>query len=445
MMIIFFNKWDFQRRQNRVASLATRFVYEDRWGGELQWAKRDRGSNSVYGESIFTNRFELIGNYQLPMKEKMFLDYSYNYHNQDSYYGVISYQAMQHVGFTQLRMHKTMGSHEVLGGIPFRFMYYDDNTIGTKSSDGNDPSVTFLPGIFLQDEWAVKENFTILSGIRYDHHNKHGNIFSPRVSFKYSPSKNQTIRLSSGNGFRVVNLFTEDHAALTGSRQVVIAEELKPEQSWNVNLNYAVTVGHSSGYVNLDGSLFYTYFTNKIVGDYLTNSDQIIFDNLHGHAISKGITLNADIAFTNTLKIIAGLTVMDVYQVEDVNGETKRTQQLFAPHLSGTYTVSYTFEKPNLTLDLTGRTNGPMSLPIAGDFDPRPSTSPTYSLLSFQLTKVFNNGFEVYGGVKNLLNFLPDDPLLNPQEPFSNTFDTSYNYAPVQGIKGFAGVRFTIP
>jgi outer membrane receptor for ferrienterochelin and colicins len=35
--------------------------------------------------------------------------------------------------------------------------------------------------------------------------------------------------LSGGNGFRVVNLFTEDHAALTGAREVIIKNELKPE------------------------------------------------------------------------------------------------------------------------------------------------------------------------------------------------------------------------
>jgi outer membrane receptor for ferrienterochelin and colicins len=41
-----------------------------------------------------------------------------------------------------------------------------------------------------------------------------------------------------GTGFRVVNLFTEDHAALTGSREVVVKSDLQPERSVNGNLNY---------------------------------------------------------------------------------------------------------------------------------------------------------------------------------------------------------------
>ena len=36
----------------------------------------------------------------------------------------------------------------------------------------------------------------------------------------------------------VAQVFTEDHAALTGAREVVFVDELAPEKSWNVNLNY---------------------------------------------------------------------------------------------------------------------------------------------------------------------------------------------------------------
>src|SRR5688500_17919773 len=230
-------------------------------------------------------------NNELPIrKQKFIFDYSYNYHLQDSYYGIFKFFADQHVSFAQLRWDKKIGNHDLLAGIPFRYVYYDDNTVGTQSGDStkvsNFPMHTFLPGLFIQDEMKVNERLTVLTGIRYDRHNHHGDIFSPRLSFKYSPDRNNTFRLSTGNGFRVVNLFTEDHAALTGSREVVIAEKLKPEQSWNVNLNYTGLINLNNGLINLDASTFYTYFTNKIVGDFLSDPDKIIYDNLDGHAIS---------------------------------------------------------------------------------------------------------------------------------------------------------------
>ena len=56
--------------------------------------------------------------------------------------------------------------------------------------------------------------------------------------------------------------------------------------------------------------------------------------------------------------------------------------------------------------------------------------------------------------MKNILNFLPKNPLMRPFDPFDKTigvnnpfgytFDTSYNYAPLQGIRGFLGFRFTL-
>lgn len=460
--ISLFNKWSFYRPSGKNFSLAARYVHENRWGGELQWTEQHRGSDQIYGESIYTNRAELIGNYQLNTQTPVYIDYSYNYHLQDSYYGVVKYYAKQHVAFTQLRLNKNFGRHDLLAGIPMRFIHYDDNTVGTANAGVNQPDVTFLPGIFVQDEIEVTSGFTTLAGLRYDRHNVHGNIFTPRLSFKYSPNANNTFRLTGGSGYRVVNLFTEDHAALTGSREVEIRNNLKPEQSWNVNLNYARTIILNEGFVNFDASLFYTYFTNKIVGDFLTDPDKIIYDNLDGYAISRGLTVNTDMAFANGLKVISGVTWMDVYQIQNEVSELK-VPQLQAPKFSGTFTVSYTTPKSGITYDLTGRVYGPMHLPVvANDF--RDAISPWFGLLNFQATKTFNK-LEVYAGVKNLLNFIPKNPLLHPDDPFDRpggkyfdvngaprpdtnpngyTFDTTYNYAQLQGAKMQVGVRWMI-
>ncbi|UKJ05852.1 TonB-dependent receptor [Solitalea lacus] len=459
-----FNKWTIPLKSNRSANLATRYVYENRWGGETNWSEVFRGSDSIYGESIKTNRFELLGNIELP--RHFILDYSYNYHLQDSYYGTTKFYANQQVAFMQLRWSKTFGKHELLSGLPLRYTYYDDNTTGTKGLSGiNAPSKSFLPGIFIQDEWKSSEKLSILAGLRYDHHNEHGSIFTPRLSFKYSPNNRNTFRLSTGNGYRVVNLFTEDHAALTGAREVQIKNNLLPERSWNVNLNYSTIINHKSGFIGLDGSVFYTYFTNKITGDFLTDPNKIIYDNLNGYAVSKGITLNTDLSFTNGLKFMLGATYMDVYQTNvDQSNNKVRAPQLFAPKISGTYAISYTINPWQLSIDITGKVNGPMYLPVVPN-DYRSAKSPMYNLMNLQLVKKMENGLEIYGGCKNLLNFVPKDPILHPDDPFDRpggkyylqngtpnpitnpygyAFDPSYNYAPLQGIKAFLGIRYTI-
>ncbi|WP_375253532.1 TonB-dependent receptor, partial [Dokdonia donghaensis] len=40
-----FNKWSFDRKNDKVFDLAGRFFYEDRWGGELQWTPAFRGGD----------------------------------------------------------------------------------------------------------------------------------------------------------------------------------------------------------------------------------------------------------------------------------------------------------------------------------------------------------------------------------------------------------------
>lgn len=447
-----FNKWIFQRAANKSASLAFRYLLENRWGGEVDWAPRWRGTDSIYGESIKTDRVELIGRYDLPYtKEKIQLEYSYNYHHQDSYYGIVPFQAAQHTAFAQLRLDKKIKHHELFAGLPFRFISYDDNTPGTANlHGGNAPSYTYLPGVFVQDEYT-KGKLTTLLGLRFDYHNRHGSIWSPRLSFKYAPSPRHTVRWSTGNGFRVVNLFTEDHAALTGARKVVIKEALRPEQSWNTNINYTGVFHAAEMVLGVDASVFYTYFTNKIVGDFLSDPQLIIYDNLDGHAVSKGITLNTDLQWHNRLKTMAGITLMDVYQARnDSAGQRIKEPQLFAPKFSGTFTVSYSFPAPGVTFDLTGKVNGPMYLPVVPQ-DYRPAKSPLYGLLNLQVSKKFSEGVEVYMAAKNLLNFIPSDPILRPFDPFDRyihvnnpygyTFDPSYNYAPMQGIKVLLGFR----
>ena len=452
-----FNKWNFTRKEKREASLAARFVNEDRWGGQTNWNKSYRGSDSIYGESIYTRRWELIGLYQLPVKEKIMMQFSYNWHHQNSYYGYNPFIATQQVAFAQMYWDKELGKkHDLLLGATYRYTHYDDNTPATASADGlkNVPATTPLPGIFIQDEWKLTEKQTLLAGYRFDHDRYHGSIHSPRLAYKYSPNPTHTLRASFGTGFRVVNLFTEDHAALTGARKVVIAEELKPERSYNGNLNYVVKVPSSAGLLNIDMTGFYSYFTNKITGDFDQDPDKIIYANLNGHAISRGIALNTEMTFNSPLHISAGLTWSDVYQLDDNGMGREKTQQLHAPKWSGNYLISYTLPK-NFVIDLTGVFTGPMRLPIQPK-DFRPEYSPWFTIANIQLTKKFDNGLEIYGGIKNLLNFVPKYALIRAFDPFDKTaadpvsnpngytFDTEYNYAPLQGIRAFAGVRYNL-
>lgn len=443
--ISLFNKWQFTRAKNRKADIAIRYFYEDRWGGEMNWNSQFRGTDSVYGESIYTKRYEVIGQYDLPFnKERVTAQFSYNYHNQHSAYGNTWYLAQQHVGFAQILWHKNIGvRHKTLTGLSTRYTIYDDNTPATQGANK-----TPLPGLFIQDEIAITDKNTLLLGIRADYHNKHGLIYAPRANWKFSPRKNDIFRLSVGNGFRVVNVFTEDHAALTGSRSVEMVGELAPEKSWNANLNYNKFTNVSFGFITYDLSVFYTYFTNKIIPDYDTDPNKIIYSNINGYAVSKGVSLSIDCNTDFGLKANVGATLMDVYKVEN----KIKDRQVHSPPFMGTFNITYPYRK--FTFSYTGNVYGPMLLPVLPN-DYRPSYSPWFSIQNIQVSYQKNTkAIEWFVAVKNLLNFTPKDPIMRPFDPFDKritennpnnySFDPTYTYASMQKIRLVVGVKWNL-
>lgn len=455
-----FQKWDIKRKEDRKLSLAGRFFYEDRWGGEMQWNPSFRGGDEVYGESIYTTRWELLGNYQLPVKEKMFFQFSLTDHDQNSVYGDVKFLAQQRIGFGQFIWDKKINNHDLLFGTALRYNFYNDNTPATPKADE-----VVIPSLFVQDEITISEKHKVLLGGRYDYDPRHGNIFTPRVAYRYKSKKEDLLRLNAGTGFRVVNIFTEEHAALTGAREVIIAGNLKPERSYNINFNYLKKLYHRTGkIITLDASLWYTHFTNVILPDYDTNPNQIIYNNLDGSASSKGLSIGLDAVLGSGFKAMVGVTFQDVTTKEN----DERTRQILTERFMGTWALSYKFYKFNTWIDYTGNIYGPMRLPLLGESDPRPEFSPTWSIQNIQITYGGFDNFEIYGGVKNLLNWTPtkntpfliaraDDPfdeevtfdpngnaVATPNNPNALTFDPSYMYAPNQGIRGFMGIRFTL-
>jgi outer membrane receptor for ferrienterochelin and colicins len=450
-----FNKIALRRPDRRVASLAGRFVYEDRWGGEMDWTPQFAGSDSIYGESISTRRWEVIGQYQLPMHDQVMFQVSMNGHQQDSWYGITPFNATQQVFFSQLFWSRKIGArHDLLSGLAYRYTIYNDNTpatsVGMEPFTTDRPQQRPLPGLFLQDEWSLTELQKLLVGYRLDNDLDHGLVHSPRIAYKYAPSGRWALRASFGTGYRVVNVFTEDHAALTGSRSVLIEEDLRPETSWNGTINIVRKWIGAQRFFELDGSIFHTRFGNRIIPDYDTDPDLIIYKNLQGEGVSQGVSLNFGTRLGDDLKLHAGASYMQVYVEE--NGS--RWQQYFAPEWSGTFNASYEVTKKT-TFDLTGQWYGPMRLPILPN-DFRPEYSPTYALLNLQVRHKFNERWEIYGGMKNLLDFIPKDPLMRPFDPFDRQaedpvanphgyrFDTTYMYAPLHGRRGFFGVRWLL-
>ena len=458
--ISIFNKFTYGDK----LSFATRFVYEDRWGGQLNWEPKYRGGDTVYGENIYTTRFEAFGNYTF--NKNLSFQFSYNNHTHNSAYGTTIFNANQTIGFGQLIWNKSIKNNDLLFGLAYRYTYYDDDTTATFNEilNSNQEDIYHMPGLFIQDEIKINESNTLLLGIRFDHNSLHGNIFTPRINYKLSNyDQTSILRLSFGTGYRVAQVFTEDHAALTGARDVVFLNDLEPEKSWNTNLNYVKKVYLKEGaIIDFDISIFKTQFSNKIIPDYDTNPNKIIYDNLKGRSISQGVSLNINSLLENGIRFNLGATYIDSYIKED----GVKTVPYLTEKFQGVWKFEKKWNDKNLIFDLTGTTIGPLRLPTLSRLDPRPDYSSTFSIVNIQLTKILKNTFEIYGGVKNIFDFTPPknsiarsfDPfdkqvvfdnsgnaIQNENNPYALTIDPSYVFASNQGFRFFFGLRYRVP
>ena len=460
--ISIFQKFAWQSNTPKKGSIALRYLYEDRWGGEMDWTSINRGGDQIYGESIFTKRFEIIGAQNLSKQWEV--QYSYTDHNQDSFYGDLSFQATERIGFIQGIWRKESGNHQWLGGLSTRYNWYDDNTVATETPLENLPNRYWLPGVFLEDEIALKEQHKLLLGMRLDHHPDHGIIATPRLGYKINFDEQSLIRFNAGTGFRVVNIFTEDHAALTGARDLVIEENLSPEQSFSANLNFYKKIYSTSGWiVGLDATLWHTYFINQILPDFDSNPNEIRYSNLNGSAVSQGGSINIEANY-GAFRAQIGVSVLDVFTQEN---EVK-TRPVFTEKWSATWAITAPLWEDKLQLDYTGNLYSPMRLPLLGELDPRNEFSPIWSIQNIKLSYRKDNDWTFFMGVKNLLNWTPaknnpfliarsEDPfdrnvqynsngdiLATRENPYALSFDPTYIYAPNQGTRFFIGVNYSL-
>jgi outer membrane receptor for ferrienterochelin and colicins len=166
-----FTKWNISRKSELPLTVSAKYFYEDRRNGVEEFMEGRnyrtlRGNDSIYGESIYTHRFEMLGTYAFSAVLK--LDASVSWHDQNSLYGSDSYLANQQVAFGNLIYRPILDRHDLILGLTARWNGYDDNTVATEiESEGetiNQPDNQFIPGVFIQDEFTVNDGLSILGG-----------------------------------------------------------------------------------------------------------------------------------------------------------------------------------------------------------------------------------------------------------------------------------------
>lgn len=440
---IVMNKWNYFSEKSHEAQFGIKYIQSNLTGGQTSFDENAPHTvDNGYGVGVDIARWEVFMKNGFVFKRpntSIGTIVSYANHDQQSFYGLNNYAGKENY---------------LKGDFIFQtYIFNTDHLLKTGASfvydDFNETydSVPYLrtekvPGVFVEYYYKSGTKWSVLAGARADEHNLYGLFFTPRIHLKYSVTEKTTLRASAGKGYRVADIFAENTNILTSSRELVVADDLQPEEGWNYGVsliqNFS-TNGHD-GVITLDA--YRTDFINQVVVDVDSDPAKIYVGNLHGASYSN--VLQAEISYepVKDLNIRLAAKYVDAKETyHDMLMEVPLTNRY-----RGLFNVAYDLKKWGITADFTTQYIGISRLP---DLTGNPEAvnvgtySPDYFLLLGQITKHFK-WMDLYIGSENLTNYTQQDPIIDPAHPFGENFDASVVYAPVMQRKFYGGLRIVL-
>lgn len=448
-----FNKWKYGNENDWGWSSRTglRFLNEQRIGGQTSFnPKSDKGSSSVYGQSVNINQPEIWTktSYRINDKHNIVLFASAFYQDQNSFFGTIKYNAQQTNFYGNIQHELNYQSNNLKTGISYRHLNLDENVVFTdtfpkRSYAGNYKRLENVYGLFAENTmYFFNDKLTWIAGVRSDRHNQFGFMITPRTLVKYDIRPKTIIRANIGTGWRTVNVFSENIGLLASSRDIVFAEQLQPEKAVNfgINLTQKFESNNLSGYFSTD--YYRTDFQNQIFPDYDTDPTKAIIKNFTGTSESNGFQAELYLKIWRRFEFKTGYNYLNVFR------EISETKQLLPFNPMHKVLTAFSF-KPltnKFHFDVNAHWYGKQRLPDTKsnpvDFQ-RPDFSQPYTIVNAQFTYKYKK-FEVYAGCENIFDFGQLQPIISWQNPFGPYFDTSSVWGPTKGRETYIGVRFKL-
>lgn len=438
------NRWKYDNQKDLHAQFGVKVLYEDRNGGQVDHNSREGNTTSnAYGIHVETKRLEAFTKtayiFQGRPGTNIALINSFIHHDFNSFYGLNDYDARENNYYGNLMFQTYINNtqHQVTTGFSFVYDGYheelNDSTFIRKES---------VPGVFAEYTFIPSEKFTLLLGIRADHSNLFGTFFTPRLHAKYSINDKTIFRLSAGKGYRTPNVIAENTSLLATSRRIRILEDIRMEEAWNYGINFTRYFDILGRELALNIEYYRTDFVNQAIIDKDYNTQQALIYNLEGKSYSNTIQVEA------IYELIERLDVTLAFRYNDVKQTTNNVlqQEALVNKYKGLLNLSYATNLKKWQFDFTTQLNGDSRIPTTATNPPeyrRETGSPVYVILNAQVTRFFKR-WEVYLGGENLTNYKQQNPIIAADDPFGPYFDSSLIWAPIDGIRIYAGFRYLL-
>ncbi len=448
---ILLNRWDYEGENGLHFEAGAKGTYIDNVGGQVNFKPAsDSGSDSIWGMHLLLQRLEgwsKLGKVNQDKPNQSFgLQVFGAWHNQESYYGLNTYNAQQGSIYGNFIFQGIFGNtnHKYRTGISFQYDDYKEE-LNAVHFDRTE----IVPGAFFEYTYSFLEKLNVVAGLRADYHNIFGVFVTPRLHLRYAPSQKTVIRLSAGRGQRTANIISENSGLLASSRQIIIESEndknpygLNPEIAWNygINIHQDFYIDYRHGSIGVD--FYRTDFINQIIVDLDKSPQQAIFYNLNGKSFSNSFQVQVDYELIKRLDLRLAYRKFDVQS--NYSGEMK-SKPLISEDRAFINLGYHTRKnwKFDYTLNWQGSKRIPYTLSNPVQYQ-LADKSPAFFMMNAQISKVWKNLLEVYVGAENLTGYMQEDPILASDQPFGPYFDSSLIWGPIMGRSFYIGVRFKI-
>jgi outer membrane cobalamin receptor len=442
--INFMNRWDYLKAGKMEGRTMISYLYDTRAGGQKSFSRSaERDTNNGYGIGIENHKLNVISKNGLLLKgddESIGTIASFTLHQYNSFYGLNTYNAQQINAYANAYYENFLDTgkrHKISAGMSYQVDVYHENF-------NNSPTkrIESVPGAFGQYSYIFKEKLVVIAGFRLDYNSLYGLFWTPRLHAKWAITDASSIRVTGGKGYRSPNMYIENTALMTSSRQFVVTDVLRAEEAWNTGISFTRTFKINNKECSFIVDYFYTNFVNQMIVDIDRDIRHVYFSNLDGQSYSHSAQAELIIYPIRSFEITMAYRYNNVK--ETTNGEL-RDKPLTSQHkaiLNLNYATKFEKWKFNLTAQFYGNQRLP-DTHLNPELYQRPRQSPAFMTFNAQITKKFKY-IELYVGVENFTNYKQEHPIIAAENPFGEYFDASIIWGPISGAMGYAGFRLTL-
>lgn len=446
--------WKFQGDRNIEGMYSITGSYTEQEAGQLS-SLAESSPTDLWRARMDSKSLEVFAKtgYVSPQFEwrSIGTQFSGNYYNQRSVLGDRTYYGEQ-ISFRGNVMYSTIISntnHKLTTGASF---IYDDFNESLDSV--NYQRAEQVPGVYTEYTWNHEERMTLVAGMRVDQNNLYGLFWTPRLHFRYSLTENTSVKMVGGKGYRTANAIIENTGQLASARNWVILGEqgekgfgLDPEIAWNYGINFLQKFRLAYRDASLSLDFYRTDFENQVITD-LENPREIRIYNLEGKSFSNSAQAEFDWSPFRRFDVRVAYRWLEV--MADYRDAGRLDLPLVSTHRAFAniaYETKRSEKGAQWRADMTLQWIGDQRLPNTSANPENyqlDSRSDDYYMLNAQVTRAFKEGFELYVGGENLLNFRQPNAILAAEEPNGEYFDASLVWGPVFGAMVYGGLRWNI-